>query len=455
MRVYRFMQWLLRTATRVFFRRIEVVGLENIPESDEGAVIFCGNHPNSLLDPVLITAYCGRIVHFAAKDTLFRSRILRFLLNLMGAVPIRRRVDHKKGTLSNTDAFASLHTVLGMSRAIGIFPEGLSHDNSQLAPLKTGAARIAVGAKRDHPGTRVFLIPAGLCYFRRSRFRSSVLIQFGAPYEVTSDAVEDPDERGRVKSLTEKIDTHLRSLTINAASWETIWVLDGVRRLYQPEGISLEERVELSRRFNRVYPDVADEKPVRQLYDRVRAYLIRLSAAGLSDDVLRREVSIRDALLRIVGHTILLLGALPLAIIGAPIHLPLLFLFKITGTYFAPRKDVVATTKFLVGFLTIILVYLVLIAVAIWKLNIFWGLLVAILFPLSGRSVLHVISRADALRNIFLTSFRIFQFRREVAALRTERSALVSAVNAAVDRYRPEDMEPLFSKEERNVGEEE
>ncbi len=467
MRIYLFMQWLLRTATRVFFRRIEVVGLENIPNEGEGAVIFCGNHPNSLIDPVMITAYCGRIVHFAAKDVLFQNRILRFLLQTMGAVPIKRRVDHKGSgaKIGNESAFSALHKVLGDGRAIGIFPEGLSHDDSQLAPLKTGAARIAFGAKREHPKTRVFLVPAGLCYFKRNRFRSSVLVQFGEPHEVELEDIESVEpksespaeatatlaetSKARVRELTDEIDAHLRSLTINASSWETIWVLDGVRRLYQPDGISLEQRVELSRRFNKVYPDVADEPTVVSLYKRIKAYLQRLSAAGLGDDVLREPVRVRDVVWRIAGHTILLLGALPLAIIGAPIHLPLLFLFRLAGKYFSPRSDVVATTKFLVGFLTVNLVYVGLVLFTWWKLNIFWAILVAILFPLSGRAVLHVISRADALRNIFLTSFRILRFRQEVEALRTERAQLVARVNRAVDRFRPDDMPALFPDHDR------
>ncbi len=463
MRAYLFMQWLLRTATQVFFRRIEVVGLENIPTQGEGAVIFCGNHPNSLIDPVMITAYCGRIIHFAAKDVLFRNRILRFFLTLMGAVPIRRRTDHKQanvnGTLDNQSAFDALHRVLGEGRAIGIFPEGLSHEDSQLAPLKTGAARIALGAKQAHPKTRIFLVPTGLCYFRRSRFRSSVLVQFGEPREVhlndeavTIEAHERADNftreqkhRKHIRRITDDMAAHLRALTINADSWETIWVLDGVRRLYQPADISLEKRVELSRRFNHVYPGVADAPQIKSLYKQVRRYLVRLSAAGITDDALREPVRVRNVILRITGHTLLLLGALPLAILGAPIHLPLLFLFRVAGKHFAPRSDVVATTKFLVGFITINLVYLALIVTTWWKLNVFWAILIAILFPLSGRAVLHVISRADALRNIFLTSFRILRFRHEVNALRCERRKLVAAVNVAVENFRPTDMPALFS----------
>lgn len=445
MRAYRFVQWLLRTATRVFFRRIEVVDRDNIPT--DGAVIFCGNHPNSLLDPVLITAHCGRVVHFAAKDVLFRSKVLGFLLRLMGAVPIRRRRDHGDGRVDNSDAFQALHDVLGAGRAVGIFPEGISNEASQLAPLKTGAARIALGAKRDHPETRVYLVPAGLCYFRRNRFRSSVLIQFGAPHEVTAEHL-DGNERERVRELTDEIERHLRALTINADTWETIWVLDGVRRLYQPDGITLDQRVELSRRFNTVYPTIKDDPQVRKTYDRVRAYLVRLSAAGINDDVLRRDLGVRHTAWRIARHVVLLLGALPLALIGAPIHLPLLFLFKMAGTYLSPRKDVVATTKFMAGLFGVVLVYLGLIGVFGYRFGVFWGLLVAILFPLSGRATLHVISRADALRHIFLTSFRVLQLRKEVKRLRAERRELQKLVVAAVSRFRPDDMEPMFSGRE-------
>ena len=122
MRLYRFIRWLLAAATRVFFRRIEVAGLGNVPRDGEGAAIFCGNHPNSLLDPVLITAYCGRIVHFAAKDVLFESRLLRIFLDALGAVPVKRRSDHAGGAVDNEAMFEALHSVLGAGRSVLVQP---------------------------------------------------------------------------------------------------------------------------------------------------------------------------------------------------------------------------------------------------------------------------------------------------------------------------------------------
>jgi glycerol-3-phosphate O-acyltransferase / dihydroxyacetone phosphate acyltransferase len=452
--VYRILQWLLRLATRVFFRRIEIVGLGNLPR---GAVLFCGNHPNSLIDPILITAHCGRIVHFAAKDTLFEQPLVAFLLRRMGAVPVRRRMDHAAATgLDNDAAFAALHQVLLDGRAVGIFPEGISHLDSQLAPLKTGAARIALAVLRKAPDHRIHLVPTGLVYITRHRFRSSVLIQFGAPVAVDAsllaDDARDPDGRAAARALTATIEARLRALTINADSWDTIRVLDGVRRLYQPAGISLEERVELARRFNIAYPQVAHHPDVRELMGRVRAYLTRMSAAGLTDDILRRELGVRDVFARVAGHLGLLLFWAPLSAIGAPLHLPLVLAFRYLGRWTAPRKDTVASAKFLFGFLTMLLVYAVLAVLAGWKFGIWAGLVTALALPLSGWALVHVVGRVDALRNLALTLVRVLRLRREVAALRAERARLVEDVTAAVDRHRPADMEPMFGGRDTGRG---
>jgi 1-acyl-sn-glycerol-3-phosphate acyltransferase len=440
------LQWLLRVACKVFFRNIEVVGRAEVPR--DGAVLFCGNHPNSLLDPILVIACCGRIVHFAAKDTLFDVPLLRWFLDRLGAVPVRRKMDHGPGPQDNQGAFDALIEVLGRGRAVGIFPEGLSHDEAQLAPLKTGAARIALAVKQRWPEMPVYLVPTGLSYLTRNRFRSSVLVQFGAAIPIgPEDAAAEGDAgRAAVHAVTATLDQHLRGLTINADSWETIRALDAVRRLYQPDGLSIEERVDLARRFNTAYPAVRDVPEVRALLARVQAYEHRMSAIGVDDDLLRRDPSPGEIGARILGHLALLGIWSPLFLIGAPIHAPLGLLFKLVGNHFAPRKDVVATTKFVLGFLGVLAVYAGLALLAAWKLGWVWGVATAAILPLSGHAFIHVIGRIDALRHLFLTTGRVLVFRQELRALRAERAALEAAVIDAVDRYRPADMAPKYGR---------
>lgn len=438
---YRLLCRLLRIATRIFFRNIEVVGRESLPNPENSAVIFCGNHPNSLLDPVLITAWCGRVVHFAAKDVLFSVPVLGFLLKLMGAVPIRRRQDHGSGPQSNDDAFRELQQVLLQGGAMGIFPEGISHDASQLVPLKTGAARIALGARAMGDKRSIYLVPVGLVYFTRNRFRSSVLVQFGEPIEVGAGAAHDGSlDQGAganpVQALTAELDQRLRSLTINAQTWENIWVLDGVRRLYQPPNIDLSERARLARVFNETYPKVAKERDVIELYDAVRDYLLRLSADDLDDRVIARGLSLPQVLLRVLAHLTLLFVSLPLFVLGAPVFLPIGITLKLAGVVVAPRSDTVATTKFLLGFLGIAALYVVGSVWAFLDLGLWLGLIITALIPMAGGAVIHVIARMHALRHLAKTTLRIFTLRKELRALRSERAQLVVSVQQLVDKYR-------------------
>lgn len=440
---YRILARLLRFATRIFFRNIEVVGRASLPNPQNSAVIFCGNHPNSLLDPVLITAWSGRIVHFAAKAPLFAVPILGALLRIMGAVAIRRRQDHGGGKQSNDDAFRELEAVLLEGRAMGIFPEGISHDESQLVPLKTGAARIALSTLAHGSTLPIYLVPVGLVYFTRHRFRSSVLVQFGQPIRIDQDALQTKNttentesEESAVHAITETLNVRLRGLTINAETWERVWVLDGVRRLYQPEGIDLSERARLSRLFNSSYPKVADEPDVIALYDAVRGYLLRLSADSLDDVLIAKGLTPVQIVLHVAAHLTLLFVSLPLFFVGAPIFLPIGLALKVAGVFVSPRSDTVATTKFVLGFLGIGCLYVGLVMWAFLAHGTWLGLLVALVVPASGGAVIHVIARMHALRHLAKSTMRIFTLRREILELREERRQLVHRVAELVDKYR-------------------
>ncbi len=447
---YRILAWLLRVATRVFFRQIEVVGLEHVPA--DGPVIFAGNHPNSLIDPVLIITTCGRKIHFAAKDSLFKGRIMRALLGGLGAVPIMRRDDHPgsrsaghdhAGGVDNQAAFAAMFDVLGRGDAIGIFPEGLSHDESQLARLKTGAARLALGGAH-RIGRSIAIVPCGLTFIHPKRFRSRVLVQYGPPLTITPEIAESPDE---ARTVTDEIGASLRRLTVNAPDWETVRALDAVRRLYQPQEISIEERVELARRFNAYYAAVAADPRVVALMSRVHAYQDKLDELGVSDRELARDLSKLEVFARVVRHLVLVAFWLPLTLPGAPLHLPPLALARFGSGPLSPRKDVLATTKFVLGLSLVLLAYAATISLMWWKWSFAWALVATIVLPLSGWATLRVLDRVRLVQRGLGVLFRRLRFRAGVAALRAERARLVTDVIATVDAIRPPDMVPLFPPE--------
>lgn len=446
--------WLV---TRVFFRTVEVTGLAHVPQ--DGAVIFCGNHPNSLIDPVLITTSCGRRVRFAAKDTLFASPLLRVFLRVLGAVPIKRRQDHAGGAnadapdgqpvVDNSAAFEALFDVLRRGEAFGIFPEGISHSRSELAPLKTGAARIALGAASE--GVRVRLVPCGLSYHRKDRLRGRVLVQFGVPVEIDEERVrafrEDP--RAAASALTADIELALRALTINARDFDTLRVLDGVRRLYRPpeRRLSLAERAEITRRFLDHYERLQHVPEIAKLYDDVAVYLFQLEALGLSDRDLTEPLSRVTWLSKVLRHLGLCLVLAPLALPGVIVHLPVIVLAIVAGEALTTRKDVVATTKMIAAtFLTLLsyaLVGAVLVVALRFPYALFVGPLVFAGLLLSGWATIRVLERQSVVRRGLGVLGTLLDLRRETKRLAEERERLRTTLLGLVDRYLDPDVERI------------
>ncbi len=434
----------LRLVVSVFFRQISIVGREHIPQ--DAAVIFAGNHPNSLLDPILIITSCGRKVHFAAASILFKNPLLKMCLSALGCVPVFRRKDHGGKAVSNDATFAALHDVLAAGGAMGIFPEGISHDEAQLAKLKTGAARIALSLLNQHPDAAVYIVPCGLTYVRPKRFRSRALVQFGPPIEVSTKAVDTGEEAERVEArrLTDDLDVQLRALTVNAADWDTVRVLDAVRRLYQPEGIALADRIELSRRFTAVYPHVKDKPAVQQIYQRVHEYQERLDEAGLSDRDLTRRIGPIEGFFRALGNLLRVIFWAPVAAPGLALHLPIGVLSSWGSRHFSPRRDVTATTKVVIGIGLVMLTYGVLVALAWLGGGLRQAALVGALLPVSGYGTLRVLERGASIKRLLAHGWRAITLRREIKILRAQRKGLQDAIDEIVAQHIPEDMERLF-----------
>lgn len=450
--LYRLLVTFLGLVTRVFFRTIEVVGGEHVPR--EGPVVFVGNHPNSLIDPVLVITTCGRRVNFAAKDTLFANPMMRGVLWAIGAVPIKRRQDHDGSDakveekvvdpnappVDNSSAFEALFAVLRGGGAFGIFPEGISHTRSELAPLKTGAARIALGAAKE--GVPVRIVPCGLSYRRRDRMRSRVLVQFGEAIEVDVEQMRalERGEHHVARELTADIESALRALTINAPDFDTLQVMDGVRRLYRPKGMSLTlaQQAELTRRFMEYWDRHQKLPEVAQLYGDVAAYMGRLEELGIRDRDLVHGVSLGSRLLRIGAHLLLLLAFLPLALPGLLLHLPAIVLAVIAGENLTNRGDVRATVKMVVVTLAVLGGYLLSALAVLWAVGfpagVPWAVATLLALLLSGWATIRVLETQRPLRRGLAVLLTLFDLERELVRLGEQRDALRTRLLEMVER---------------------
>ena len=413
-----------------------VVGKHHIPA--DGPVIFAGNHPNALIDGFVVMTQCGRSpVHFMANAKLWRYPVMRRFLDALRAVPVRPREEHSPD-VDNQPAFDRLFQLIEAGECMGIFPEGISHTESQLVRLKTGAARIALGVSARRRA-RVTIIPCGLTYMHRHRFRSQALLQFGEPIVMGDDWLGRyrDDEGEAVKQLTEHLRLELIKVTLNAPDWETLRFVHAARRLYKPTDVRLSPGtyVELSRRFVDTYLSVADHPTMVRLRTDIEDYQSQLELLGLKDYQLSRPISVTSAWKRVILRTMITLLLLPFAIPGALIHLPVGWIAAAAGERLSEDQDDVATLKVISVLLLLPLIYLTLGTMVGTRFGFWWGALTAASLPFSFYASIRIL---EAQSNLLLSSgalLRLIHFDSELRTLRETRERLVAGIRRAADEF--------------------
>jgi glycerol-3-phosphate O-acyltransferase/dihydroxyacetone phosphate acyltransferase len=433
----RIVRLIARAATVGWFRVIDVSGLERIPRS--GPVLLVASHHGGFVDPALLIAVIPRPIRFLAMGTLFRNPFLGALLRFGGALPIQRAQDSADGsrTAGNVHTFAACFDELRDGGAIGIFPEGEASDEPRLLPLRTGAARIAIGAHaRGTMGLRI--VPVGLIYERKQRARSRAYVRVGEPIALDEDLATNPsvppDETDRVEvsALMERIEEHLTDAAVDYESAEERSELrlaaDVALRWEQadPRGRPAIGDVEtLADRLSEA-PDTV----VGEVRDASRSYRDELDAVGVSDAVVAPGAE--EALARRGRFSWLVTLAIgPLAVIGLLANaLPTL------GVFLAGRKPAPpvrhATIKFLAAFVLFPLNWVL---VRYWvfggvRYAWLWTLLVG---PICGLATLWCIGRVVRARRARLGLERLAAATGLAEDLRARRARLVGAVNAALE----------------------
>ena len=214
-----------------YFRRIEVFHADRIPS---GPVLFAANHPGSVTDAFIVGTAVPRRVHFLATAQLFRLKPLAWLLHRCGIIPLNRRQDDPAAMRSVADSFAAAFEVLERGEAIVIFPEGVTYDDAQLKSLKSGAARLALELEHRHAGQLgLQIVPIGLTYSAKERYRSEVLVYFGEPIPVAGFLPQYTARRKEcISGLTAKIERRMQAVLVHLPQSERAHTVAVVKRLY-------------------------------------------------------------------------------------------------------------------------------------------------------------------------------------------------------------------------------
>ncbi|KAJ3316630.1 hypothetical protein HDU76_001662 [Blyttiomyces sp. JEL0837] len=173
---------------------------------------------------------------------------------------------------------------------VGIFPEGGSHDRTELLPLKAGAVVMALSTMAGNPGVSVRIVPVGLSYFNPHRFRSRAVVEFGEVLEINPESVElfkvgGSRRRDAVSQLLGQITTSLKSLTVDCPDYRTLKIVRAARRLYVPPHMKVNPLflLDLTRRFVKGFLKFKDTPRIKQLATKIEDYNTMLMNYGIRD----------------------------------------------------------------------------------------------------------------------------------------------------------------------------
>ena len=304
----------------------------------EGPVMFVGNHPNGMVDPGLVLVLARRHITFLAKAPLFSLPIVGALIKGLGALPVYRKQDDPSQMGKNAGTLDAAADALVSGRCITLFPEGKSHSEPQLQELKTGAARIALMAANK--GAKVRIVPLGLTYSEKSRFRSAVHVDVGTPIEVKGD--ED------AVALTDSIFASLRKVTLNLEQWEDLPLIRTAEALYALKVGGAAADPERLKAFARGMALLRTEQPER--FERLKGEVLsvrrRLELVQASpEDV---AVSYRPAgVLKFVLRNLLSVALLPAFLAGIVLFCVPFWIPRLAVRVFRVPADTQATIKIL------------------------------------------------------------------------------------------------------------
>lgn len=328
-----------------------------------GPQLTVANHFGGVADALLLVHAMPTMPRIIARDGIWKFPIVGWLLNGVGAIPVHKPEDHigEDDPNRNDQMFASAYGALEDGEHLMIFPEGITRDDPSIAPIKTGAARIALGA-RSAGAEGIQVTPAGIHYEDKAALRSRVSIQIGAALDLDREIGRytgpgdgaGPDNREAVRNLTTDIEGRIRGVAPDFRDWNEARTLTGGAELLlrsladsPNDDMSIAERDVLAGHLGRTSAEVK-----HRIVGEVDAYQRQLDDLGVDDARLLAGVSTGRLARRLLGWLVLSIVLLPFAIAGVLINwLPYLVvkatgLLRVAPAVFATIKPLVATVAF-------------------------------------------------------------------------------------------------------------
>lgn len=442
MALYLFFRILVRATLRIFYKEFFVLGREKIPT--KGPLIMVANHPNTLMDPLIVASLLKQRAGFLGNGSLFRNKWLAALLTYFHVIPIYRKQDILPGEVQdNQDSFRDSRIYLGKGGTLLIFPEGTSFSEKKLRELRTGAARIALSFESDmdfEGGLQ--LVPVSLNYSDPTRFRSRIRIEVADPIPVSQFKQQYLDEPAEaVRALTDAVKDGIAERLVIVEDKEQELVLNQISKLYldriagtkpQTTGLTaLEAELGIAAHIRRIRSQLPTKFQELQL--QINKWFEQLDALGLSDGLFRQRFSNRPFWGLWLIQFVSLLVSLPLFIFGLITnYLPYWFCGWIPPKmsdeieYHAPIMMVIGMFLFPIWYAILSIAFCLIAPISIW-----WTLALGLLLPISGAFGLYYATVFQRWRSVG-KMIRISKLNpRLLSRMREQRTKLMAELEVA------------------------
>ena len=428
-----------------FFERVEVRHPERVPRV--GPVLLCINHPNNLIDSLLVGSVLPRKVHYLATAALFRNPLIARLLHALGVIPVYRKGDDPAKMVRNMDMFAACDQALDRGRLVAIYPEGATRAEAHVQRIKTGAARIALGYEAQAPG-RLTVVPVGLSFEARKRFRGRVLVSFGEPVAVSSYlAVYRQEPSKALHTLTTAIQwamehevVHVERIDMAALARAVQELYGGKleRELWEERGLSGRQidPIQLSGSIADAVEHFREQDPERieRLWQRILGYRALLAAYRLRNEAVRAGLEHTPARRRVARSRQAIVG-LPLFAYGAAVNFLPYYLPGWLARRMSHRQTDYATIRLLASVAAFPLFWSLETSLVGWAGGLRWALAFFLSLPLGGLIAYRYLVGTGRLRHQLRFGALLLTRAQEARRLLAERRELVEELERARRDY--------------------